>query len=408
MIVRFDSLVIPTKYQIAETDSANAKWLTQAGYIDQVSAGVYQYLPLGLRVLNNIQQVVRQEMKAVGASEALFPSLQPKSLWQTTGRWTSMSGILYRESEETQLFAPTHEEVVTDWAKSLIKSYRDLPLRVFQIQTKFRREPRAKSGLLRGREFIMKDLYSFHADQSDLDDYYEQVAQAYERVFARFELPVVRTKASGGDFSQEFSDEYQAICPRGEDEIYYQPKKMTGYNQEIIDQVDEAEKKQLKAAKAIEVGNIFKLGTKFSRAFEVSFLDDDGERRTPVMGCYGLGISRLMGALAEIFHDEQGLVWPVAAAPFKVHLVCLVDELPGSLVQLLEALPYEVLVDEREESAGAMLKDADLIGCPIRLVYSQKTATEGKIELKKRTEANKQLVATEDLASRLTKILDEA
>lgn len=389
-------LFTKTKKEFAkDEESINAKLLLKAGYIDKLAAGIYTFLPLGLRVLTRIENIIREEMDAVGCQEILMPALHPKENWTATGRWDSIHDILFklagvRGSEFT--LGPTHEEVVTPLVKQFVFSYQDLPFAVYQIQSKFRNEARAKSGLLRGREFRMKDVYSFHADEKDLNDFYERMAKAYERVFARLSLGEItyKTFASGGSFSK-YSHEYQTICESGEDEVYLCEKCRLGVNKEIIAEQDSCPacgNKNLVKKNGIEVGNIFPLKTKYSEPFKLTFQDERGGNKLVQMGCYGLGPSRLMGTIVEVFHDEAGIIWPESVAPFKYHLLNLskdakvkqqAEDLYAALIKKGETVLFD---DRKDSSPGEKLKDADLLGLPIRLVLSDKTA--GQVEIKSR------------------------
>lgn len=321
--------------------SRNAQLLTRAGYINKLMAGVYQYLPLGLRVLNKIEQIVREEMDAIGSQEVLMPAMHPRENWEKTGRWESLDVLYKLSSNRTDVkgeldlaLGPTHEEVVTPLVLSFVQSYRDLPVAVYHIQTKFRNEPRAKSGLLRGREFRMKDLYSFHTDQADLDAFYDKSIVAYKNVYQRCGLGdrTLLTYASGGTFSK-YSHEFQTLHPNGEDVIYRVPGKDIAINkeiigdpealQEIIPNYKPGDEKKLEELKAIEVGNIFKLGTRFTDAFGGMYADKDGTQKKIIMGCYGIGPSRIMGTIAECLSDDHGLVWADNIAPYRVGIINL-------------------------------------------------------------------------------------
>lgn len=391
--------------------SESARLLLRAGFADKLMAGVYTLLPLGFKVFKKIEQIIRSEMEMIGGQEIFMPALQPKENWEKTGRWQNLD-ILFRllagEGREVAL-GPTHEEIVTPLVSRFVKSYRDLPLAVFHIQNKFRNEKRAKSGLLRGREFIMKDLYSFHADQADLDDYYEKAKQAYLRIFARCGLGdyTYVTYASGGSFSK-YSHEFQALSVAGEDLIYLCPDCRLAVNKEIIEDVNhscpQCGRGDLSEQKAIEVGNIFQLGTKFSVPFGLSFLNDQGESRPVLMGCYGIGLQRLLATVIEIHHDEQGMLWPKTIAPALVHLVGLnlenkaVMESADNLYQRLLDGGIEVLFDDRiGPSAGEKFAEADLFGLPYRVVISSRTVAEGKLEIKERAGKKVDFLATDDL-----------
>jgi len=375
-------------------DSINATLLTRAGYIEQVASGVYSLLPLGLMVVKKIEDVVRKEMNSTGAAEMLMSSLSPKELWVKTGRYDdkNLQEILYQDEESSVVFSPTHEEIVTDIATHFVQSYQDLPMKLYQFQTKFRKELRPRGGILRGREFLMKDLYSFHPDMDDLNTYYEQVAEAYTRIFKAFGLNAYRIKASGGVFMNEFSDEYQVLTDAGEDDIYYNEKTMTGFNAEVKDKIPAEEMKDLKQAKGVEVGNIFKLGTKYSDAMGLSYLNKEGKEGKVQMASYGLGITRLMGTLVEVSNDENGIIWPKAASPFDIYTIDLTKEKDSKIVKELEDAGLTVLVDDRDKSAGQKFVEADLLGFPFRVVISDKTLAEDSIEVKDRKSGKVELV----------------
>lgn len=558
-----------------DADSVNAKYLTQGGFVEKMAAGIYNYLPLGKRVLDNILQIIREEMNGVDGQEIAMPALHPIELWQQTGRDKTADAILYRTKgagDKDFVFAPSHEEAVTPLAKKYIQSYKDLPLSVYQIQTKFRNEPRAKSGVLRGREFGMKDMYSFHVDDADLDQYYERVKQAYLNVYERCGVKAYVVEASGGIFSDKISHEFSVVTPAGEDTILVCKKCNIAQNLEIAEgkihnphdpeekelpmkevkiergasveenakahkvenskilksvvyklqnggflgvcirgdlQVNEhklskyigqevrpatkeelesmglvvgfispvglphvkggvkhaaevskdgktplpfvadhsirdvknfvtgANKKnvdlvnvnvgrdftmedftdlvsiqagfacakcgsKLEEVTAIEAGNIFKLGTKYSEAFDVNFTDEKGQRKLAIMGCYGIGTTRLVGTIVEASHDEKGIIWPKTVAPFLVHLISLgaekdaeVKKAAENVYEVLQHEGVEVLYDDRDESAGKKFNDADLIGIPLRIVVSSRTLKEQSVEWKLRSEKDGKLVKYE-------------
>lgn len=393
----------------ADADSINAKLLTQGGFIQKEISGVYNYLPLGLRVLTKIQNIVREEMNKIGGQEILMPAMTSEDGWVTTAR-NGMEVLFHLKGQgDTNLVLnPTHEEVVTPLAQKYLFSYRDLPASVYQIQNKFRNEARAKSGLLRGREFNMKDLYSFHVDEADLDRYYEIVKKAYFEIYKRIGLGdiTVLTFASGGAFSQ-FSHEFQTINDNGEDTIYLCDKCQVAINKEIIDTqktCPECGNKDLKTVKATEVGNIFKLRTKFSKAFNFYYQDKDGQEKIVEMGCYGFGPSRTMGTIVEVSHDDKGIIWPESIAPYQIHLIGLdlfdekIKKQAEDLYQKLTDKNIEVLFDDREDvSAGAKFADSDLIGIPTRLVISKRSLENGGVESKKRNEDKSEIVSIDSL-----------
>jgi prolyl-tRNA synthetase len=397
--------------------SLNAQFLIKAGFVDKLAAGVYSILPLGWRVIRKIENIIREEMDIAGGQEIFMPTLHPRKNWEKTGRWESMGEDLYKleaDNDAKLILGPTHEEVLVPLAKKFINSYKDLPQHVYQFQNKFRREKRVKSGILRTREFLMKDLYSFHADQEDLDNYYEKIKEVYRKIFQRCGIgdKTYLTYASGGTFAK-YSHEFQALTPAGEDLIYVCDKCKVAINKEILNdqknKCPECGNSQLEEKKAVEVGNIFKLGVKFSEPFDLFYSKKDGKKQLAVMGCYGIGIQRLMGAIVEVKNDEQGIIWPMTVAPFRVHLLELdprdaqIKENAKNLYQTLQEKGVEVLWDDREDKlAGAKFADCDLIGIPYRVVISQKTFKEGKYEIKKREEKEGQLVNLEELLKIVT------
>lgn len=380
----------------ADADSVNAALLTRGGFISRQIAGIYNYLPLGLRVLRKIERIITEEMEATGANQILMPALSHEESWKTTGR--ENMDVLFKtvgHGDMPLMLNPTHEEIVTPLVQKYVFSYKDLPVAVFQIQNKFRNEARAKSGLLRGREFSMKDLYSFHTSQESLDAYYEVVKQAYHKVYSRLGIGegTLFTYASGGAFSK-YSHEFQTLSDVGEDTIYVCEKCHIAINKEIIaDQstCPECGNKDLTERKGIEVGNIFKLGTRFSDAFGFRYQSAEGKEESIPMGCYGMGPSRIMGTIVEVSNDDRGIIWPKEIAPFAVHLLTIgmdeeVTKASEKLYKELLDAKIEVLFDDRDTSAGAKLADSDLIGIPVRLVISKRTLEQGTVEMKKREE----------------------
>ncbi len=392
-----------TKDVSKDETSINAQYLIRGGFVDKSMAGVYTYLPLGKRVLSKIENIIREEMDAIGGQEILMPALMKKEDWQITGRWDIdvMMKVKTFFDKEYGL-GWTHEEVVTPLAKKYAKSYKNFPFSLYQIQTKFRSEKRAKSGILRGREFSMKDLYSFHTNEKDLDEFYDQSKDAYFKVFDRVGIKdkTYLTFASGGDFSK-YSHEFQTLTSVGEDIIYICDKCKIAVNQEIIEDLKgscpECGNKDLKEEKAIETGNIFKLKTRFTEAFNFKFLDEKGKENVVLMGCYGMGPSRLMGTIVELSNDKNGIIWPRSIAPYQVHLISIgkdekVIAEAEKIYESLQKEKIEVLYDDRNESAGVKFKDSDLIGIPLRIVISNKTLEKDSIEIKKRGEDGFELI----------------
>lgn len=413
----YSKLFPKTQKQGKEYDSANARFLINGGFIHQTMAGVYTFLPLGWRVLSKIEDIVRQEMDKIG-QEIFMPAIVPTKLWEDTGRLETVDVLfkvlgankLSREKNDAEyILNSTQEEVVTPIAKQFTTSYKDLPFALYQIQTKFRNEPRAKSGILRGREFRMKDLYSFHSSEEDLLEYYNNVAMpTYIEVFKRLGLgdSTVIALASGGDFTDKYSHEFQTLCDTGEDTLYYDKKENIYYNKEVA---KDPESDSYEIVKAAEVGNIFPLNTKFSKCLDYTFTDAGGEQKLVYMGCYGIGTSRVMGVLVEKFHDDRGIIWPDAVAPYQVHLIGLdlqdeeIKEKAFDLYNRLSEKGIEILFDEREDiRPGAKFADADLIGIPVRLVISKRT--EDNVEWKRRGEKQSELITPDEAMLRLNQI----
>ena len=391
----------------ADAEIASHKLLVRGGFIDQLMAGVFSFLPLGWRVHRKVENIIREEMNTVGGQEVFLPTLQKKDQWIETDRWNKIDPPLFKFEDRhgRQLaLGPTHEEVITDLARRFVDSYRDLPLYLFQIQNKFRNEMRTSGGLLRVREFVMKDLYSFHTSEEDLAEYFIKVKEAYHRIFERCGLPAVASKASGGTIGGATTYEFQVPSEVGEDKIIYCPDCKFAVNKEVFkfqtDQIcSECQKGAHEEVKTIEVGHIFNLGTAYSEKMEAYFTDQDGVRKPVWMGCYGIGLGRLMATVVETHHDEKGIIWPEEVAPFQIHLLNLNMEDPevvgkaDEVYQQLVGEGFEVLYDDREMSAGVKLADADLIGIPMRLIVSQKSLEKGGIEVKKREEKKGKIVS---------------
>jgi len=409
--MKYSHLFVKTlKHPPKEAETINHKLLTQAGFVDQLMAGVYSYLPLGLRVLRNIEQIVREEMNVIGGQEVLMPTLHPKEIWEKTGAWESVDVLFKIKSRTEREYAlgQSEEEVVTPLVMQYVNSYKDLPKAVYQIHWKYRDELRAKSGILRGREFYMKDMYSFHETQEDFDRFYGVVKDAYIRIFKRLGLVAKVTEASGGSFSEKISYEFMVLTDAGEDDILYCDSCDFCVNTEIAkvvegDDCPQCSKAKLKKARASEAGNVFDLGKKYGKNFDLGFVGRDGSKQYPIMGCFGIGISRNMGILVETHHDDRGIIWPENVAPFAVHLVSLREnEKADEVYKKLQSVDIEVLYDDREDAgAGQKFADSDLIGIPIRLVVSAKTGD--KIEWKKRNESETELLTFDEVLKRLKK-----
>ena len=386
--------------------SRNADLLIRAGFIHKDMAGVYSYLPLGLRVLNKIANIIREEMNAAGAEELLLASLQDKGVWEKTDRWDDSkveNWFKTKLKNNTELgLGFTHEEPLTNAMTSHINSYKDLPVYAYQIQNKFRNELRAKSGIMRGREFLMKDLYSFSKDDAEHEEFYEKMKGVYKTVFDRVGLggQTYLTFASGGVFA-EFSHEFQTVSDAGEDSIFVDEEKGIAINQEVLtDEVCEklgVAKDGLTEKKAIEVGNIFSLGTRFSEPLGLNYQTEDGEKRPVVMGSYGIGLGRVMGTVVEMCSDDKGIVWPESIAPFKVHLIEIVgnEDVRKNAEELYTELVsrgIEVLWDDRDSRPGEKFAESDLMGIPLRIVVSEKTLQAGGIEVKRRGEEDAKVI----------------
>ncbi len=388
-----------------DESSANAQLLIRAGFAKKLFAGVYELLPLGLRVVRKIENVVREEMNAIGGQEVLLTTLQPKELWDESGRWEKLKGAMYQLKDSSGKefgLGFTHEEPMVDLVRERIASYKDLPIYLYQIQSKYRDEPRPRSGLLRGREFLMKDLYSFSKNKEDLDRFYEICAGAYRKIFARVGLKTVYTEAAGGVFTKENTHEFQVVSPAGEDTIFVCDKCDFAQNKEIAS-VKNGDRcpnctGQVKEERAIEVGNIFRFGTAYAENMGMYFLDEKGKKQPVYLGSYGIGITRTLATVVEIFHDDRGLVWPASIAPAQIHLISLgVDKEARELYENLITAGKEIIFDDRDVSAGVKLADADLIGFPQRWVLSEKTLKEGSIEVKMRNEEKVSLRKIGDL-----------
>ncbi len=387
-----------------EAESISHKLLAKGGFIDQLAAGIYTFLPLGWRVHQKIENIIREEMDALGGQEFSMPVLAPKTLWQETGRWKTIDPPLFvtrdRHDKEYAL-GPTHEEVITDLARRYVKSYKDLPFSAYQIQDKFRNELRSTGGLLRTREFFMKDLYSFHADEADFKEFFKKAIAAYTKIFNRVGLKTLVSQASGGSIGGDITYEFQIPAPVGEDQAFFCESCGYAINRQFAEEKKVKNtcpecKKKLAQTNAIEAGQVFSLGTKYSKAMGANFVDRDGKEKPIIMGCYGIGVGRLMAAIVEVFHDSQGIIWPKSVAPFQAHLIGIGDQ--GSVISKAEEVyekltkkGEEVLYDDREESPGVKLADADLIGAPERWVVSETTLKKDSVEVKNRGEKTARL-----------------
>lgn len=390
--------------------SKNAELLIRGGFIHKEMAGVYSFLPLGFMVLKKIENIIRTEMNNAGGQEILMSSMQPKENWEKTGRWGAMDDLYkVKDSSDREVaLGPTHEEIVVPILKNYITSYKDLPLAVYQIQNKFRMELRAKSGILRGREFMMKDMYSFHKTAEDFEEFYNKMKEVYKNIFTKVGIGhlTYMTFASGGTFAK-YSHEFQTITSVGEDTIYVDEASGVALNKEVLN--DEVlgqlnlQKEKLIERTSIEVGNIFDLKTKYSKPFDLSFTDEKGQKQDVLMGCYGIGLGRLLGTVVEVLSDDKGIIWPESIAPFQVHLLLLGEDeaVQAEALRVYEALVkagIEVLFDDRSQiSAGEKFSDADLLGIPMRAVVSARSMKEGGIEIKKRNEEKGKIISLNEL-----------
>lgn len=392
----------------SDEEAINAKLLIRGGFIFKNSAGIYSMLPLGWRVLTKIANIIREEMNLIEGQEMFMPGLVEKKYLEPSGRWNLDVGYFAKGMEEKEpafVLGWSHEEVLTAIAAKYISSYKELPFAAYQIQTKYRHEARAKSGLLRGREFMMKDLYSFHATQDDLDNYYKKAKKAYLNVFNRCGLNAIYTLAAGGIFTDKFTHEFQVVSEVGEDIIYVNEKENEAINKEVLNEKGLNhlgwKKEDLVEKKSIEVGNIFDQGIKYSEALGLYFLDEKGDKKPVIMGAYGIGLGRVMGTVVEIHHDDRGILWPENIAPFKVHLIVIDgrNKEAESVYEELTKKGIEVLYDDRDEKTpGEKFADADLIGCPIRVLISNKTLDKDSAELKYRNKKEFELVKLTEVA----------
>jgi prolyl-tRNA synthetase len=394
-----------------DAESINHKLLVRGGFIDQLMSGSWTLLPLGLRVVTKINQIIREEINAVGGQEMLMPLLHPKEIWSETGRWDKADEIMYKLTDSRKkeyVLSFTHEEIVMDLLRKNITSYQDLPVAVYHFSTKFRNEPRARSGILRGREFMMKDLYSSHVSESDMMDYYEKVKGAYAKIFKRLGFKFKVVEASGGVFTEKHTHEFQVVDANGEDTIFACDSCDYAVNKEIFEgKVGETCPKCKKGeigqlSGLVEVGNIFPLGTWYAERMRVYFMDKDGGKKPVWFASYGIGPTRVMGTLVEVNHDENGIIWPKSVAPFDVHLI----ELPGAkdvkkIYEEFKEKGIDVLWDDRDAGPGQKFADADLIGIPVRLVVSERNGD--KIEWKERTSEKSELLDFEEVITRLKK-----
>lgn len=401
--MRYSQLFAKTSKDTPKDEvSTNAKLLLRGGFIDKLMSGSYTLLPLGLRVLKKIEQIIREEINSTGAQEVLMPLLHPKSVWNETGRWETAKEVMYqlKKGDKEYALSFTHEEIALDLVRRHSQTYKDYPIKFYHFSTKFRDELRAKSGILRGREFIMKDLYSLHTSKEDFEKYYEEIKKVYLKIFKRLGLDVIITEAGGGVFTKNTTHEFQVLSDAGEDEIVLSLDGKTARNVELFD-----DKSNLETVKAIEVGNIFGFGQEYSKKMNVVFTNEKGKKDYPFLGSYGIGLTRNMGTIVEAHHDDRGIIWPKSVAPFDVYLVHVED--PGTegqaekIYNVLKKAGVDVLWDDREDvSAGEKFATADLIGIPVRLVVSKKTGS--KVEWKQRESEKIELLAVSEVISKIS------
>ena len=408
---RSELYIKTSKTAPSDETAKNAQLLIRAGFIYKIMAGVYAYTPLGLLVLEKIKNIIREEMNQIGGQEILMTSLQPAQVWQKTTRWSDeVVDIWFKTKlkDETEIgLAWSHEEPIMDMMRNIVSSYKDLPISVYQFQTKLRNELRAKAGIMRGREFLMKDMYSLHASQADLDNYYEKVKQAYKRIFERLGIgdKTFVTFASGGAFTK-FSHEFQTICEAGEDVLYLDRERNVAVNEEVLDDAVREmglDKTKLEKVKSAEVGNIFNFGTDKGEQTEVYFTDQNGQRQPVYLASYGIGVSRLMGVIAEIFADDKGLCWPIKITPAEVYLIAIGDDLQNQAVELMQRLEkagLTVMFDDRDERPGVKFADAELMGVPYRVTLSARLGE--NVELVERQTGAQSVLTVDDLLAKLT------
>lgn len=399
----------------AATELVSHKLMLRAGLIKRLASGIYSWLPLGLKILKKLENLIREELNKIDAQEVLLPIIQPADLWKETGRWEQYGDLLLKAQDRNTrdlCFGPTHEEVITDLIRNCVNSYKQLPICLYQIQTKFRDEIRPRFGVMRAREFLMKDAYSFHLTSACLDNTYNKMYDAYHKILTGLNLNYRPVLANNGDMGGSASHEFQVIAESGEDQIVYSETSDYAANIELntaYEQLDNKTDSELKVARGIEVGHIFKLGTRYSEALQAKVLTANGENIPMLMGCYGIGVSRLMAACIEQKHDENGIIWPEIIAPFKVVIIPigfhrneLVKNQALSLYQLLQQiqkLNSDILLDDRNESPGVMFKDHELLGIPHRIVISERLLTTNQVEYKPRTSSEPIVLSIEKLLS---------
>ena len=395
----------------SDAELISHRLMLRSGLIKKLASGLFTWMPLGLRVIRKIEEIVRRELDSSGAYELLMPAVQPSELWKETGRWEEYGNLLLRIQDRHErffCFGPTHEEVITDIVRKEITSYKQLPVNFYQIQTKFRDEIRPRYGVMRAREFLMKDAYSFHLDQKSLEDEYENMGNAYNNIFSNLGLNFRKVTANSGEIGGSMSHEYHVLADSGEDEIAYCDEEDFAANVEMIESKKAPDGGKLSFARGIEVGHIFQLGDKYSKSMGLTVLNKEGKSVSPMMGCYGIGISRIVAASIEQNHDDKGIIWPGEIAPFEIIIIVLNDkssdltEKGQEIYNSIKAIGKEVVIDDRDERAGVKFAEADLIGIPQQIVLSKRGIDQGTIELVDRRKGNKEDLSIEDLIQRIS------
>ena len=395
----------------SDAELISHRLMLRSGLIKKLASGLFTWMPLGLRVIRKIEEIVRRELDSSGAYELLMPAVQPSELWKETGRWEEYGNLLLRIQDRHErffCFGPTHEEVITDIVRKEITSYKQLPVNFYQIQTKFRDEIRPRYGVMRAREFLMKDAYSFHLDQKSLEDEYENMGNAYNNIFSNLGLNFRKVSANSGEIGGSMSHEYHVLADSGEDEIAYCDEEDFAANVEMIESKKAPDGGKLSFARGIEVGHIFQLGDKYSKSMGLTVLNKEGKSVSPMMGCYGIGISRIVAASIEQNHDDKGIIWPGEIAPFEIIIIVLNDkssdltEKGQEIYKSIKAIGKEVVIDDRDERAGVKFAEADLIGIPQQIVLSKRGIDQGTIELVDRRTGNKEDLSIEDLIQRIS------
>ena len=395
----------------SDAELISHRLMLRSGLIKKLASGLFTWMPLGLRVIRKIEEIVRRELDSSGAYELLMPAVQPSELWKETGRWEEYGNLLLRIQDRHErffCFGPTHEEVITDIVRKEITSYKQLPVNFYQIQTKFRDEIRPRYGVMRAREFLMKDAYSFHLDQKSLEDEYENMGNAYNNIFSNLGLNFRKVSANSGEIGGSMSHEYHVLADSGEDEIAYCDEEDFAANVEMIESKKAPNGGKLSFARGIEVGHIFQLGDKYSKSMGLTVLNKEGKSVSPMMGCYGIGISRIVAASIEQNHDDKGIIWPGEIAPFEIIIIVLNDkssdltEKGQEIYKSIKAIGKEVVIDDRDERAGVKFAEADLIGIPQQILLSKRGIDQGTIELVDRRTGNKEDLSIEDLIQRIS------